>query len=148
MRGRKIAATTAGEASPMLTDRYELPLSISSAAARDAFVVGCDRLLTFYPGAIEAFDCALAADPGFALAHAGKAQVFMRQGNVAAAREALGAAKAAADGVTAREAGHIGFFDLVFSGREPDGCVFAFRVRVRGGDAAAVERLVHVHGDI
>ena len=46
-------------------------------------------LLTLYPGAIEAFDRAIAADPGFALAHAGKAQVLMREGNVVAARAAL-----------------------------------------------------------
>jgi hypothetical protein len=101
----------------VLTDRYELELSTPSAAACDAFVLGCDRALTLYPGAIEAFDHAIAADPGFALAHAAKAQVFMRQGNVAAAREALAAAKHAVDGVTPREAGHIAFFELVFAGR-------------------------------
>jgi tetratricopeptide (TPR) repeat protein len=104
----------------VLTDRYGLALSTLSAAARDAFVVGCDRALTLYPGAIEAFDCAIAADPGFALAYAGNAQVFLRQGNVAAAREALAAAKDVADGVTAREASHIAFFDLVFAGRTGD----------------------------
>jgi hypothetical protein len=49
--------------------------------------------LTFYPGAIEAFDRAIAADPSFSLAHAAKAQVLMREGNVIAARAALAAAK-------------------------------------------------------
>ena len=77
----------------MLADRYDLSLSTASAAARDAYVQGCDLALTFYPGAVEAFDRAIAADPGFALAHAGKAQVLMREGNVAAARAALAAAK-------------------------------------------------------
>ena len=48
----------------MLADRYDLPLSTSSAAARDAYVRGCDLALTFYPGAIPAVDRALAADPG------------------------------------------------------------------------------------
>ena len=75
----------------MLADRYDLPLSTASSAARDAYVEGCDLALTLYPGAIEAFDRAIAADPGFALAHAGKAQVLMREGNVAAARAALAA---------------------------------------------------------
>jgi hypothetical protein len=70
----------------MLTDRYGLPLSTASAAARDAHVEGCDLALTFYPGAAPAYDRAIAADPGFALAYAGKAQVLMREGNVAAAR--------------------------------------------------------------
>ena len=101
----------------MLADRYGLALSTPSAAARDAFVFGCDQALTLYPGAIVAFDRAIAADPDFALAHAGKAQVLLREGNVLAAREALAAAKGVAEGVTAREASHMAFFDLVFAGR-------------------------------
>jgi tetratricopeptide (TPR) repeat protein len=101
----------------MLTDRYELPLSTASTAARDDFVAGCDLALTLYPGAVEAFDRALAADPGFAMAHAGQAQVFMREGNVAAARAAQTKAKALAAALPAREASHIGFYDLVFAGR-------------------------------
>ncbi len=99
----------------MLADRYDLPVSTASAAARDAYVEGCELALTIYPGALECFERALAADPGLALAHAGRAQVFMREGNVTAAREAMAAAKAFAAGVTARESGHIRFFDLAFS---------------------------------
>src|ERR1700678_2906572 len=98
----------------MLTDRYDLPLSTTSSAARDAYVEGCGLLLTLYPGAVEAFDRAIAADPGFALAHAGKAQVLMREGKVAAAREALTEATSLAGGVPEREASHVAFFDLVF----------------------------------
>ena len=101
----------------MLADRYDLPVSTASAEARDAYVEGFELALTMYPGAVECFDRALAADPGFALAHAARAQVFMREGKAAAAREAMSAAKAAAAGVCAREAGHIRFFDLAFSGR-------------------------------
>jgi tetratricopeptide (TPR) repeat protein len=101
----------------MLTDRYGLALSTASAAARDAYVQASDRALTFYPGAAEAYDRAIAADPGFALAHAGKAQVLMRQGDIAASRAALATAKGAAAGLSEREASHIGFFDLVFAGR-------------------------------
>ena len=96
----------------MLADRYDLPLSTSSAAACDAYVQGYELALTLYPGAVEAFDRALDADPGFALPHVGKAQVLMREGKAVAARAALAAAKDAAAGVSAREAGHIGFFDL------------------------------------
>ena len=101
----------------MLADRYDLPLSTASTAARDAYVQGYDLALTLYPGAVEAFDRALAADPGFALPHAGKAQVLMREGKAAAAWEALAAARDAAAGLPARETGHIGFFDLAFAGR-------------------------------
>ena len=74
----------------MLADRFGLSLSTSSAAARDAYVDASERALTFYPGALPAYDSAIAAEPGFALAHAGKAQVLMREGNVAGARAALG----------------------------------------------------------
>src|SRR6202521_4197916 len=101
----------------MPADRYDLPLSTACAAARDAYVQGCDLALTLYPGAIEAFDRAIATDSGFALAHAGKAQVLMREGNVAAARAALAAAKDVASGLSAREASHIAYFDLAFAGR-------------------------------
>ena len=41
----------------------------------------------------------------------------MREGNVAAARAALTAAKDAATGLSEREASHIAFFDLLFAGR-------------------------------
>jgi tetratricopeptide (TPR) repeat protein len=101
----------------MLADRYDLALSTASAAARDAYVRGCDLALTFYPGAIEAFDRAIAADPSFSLAHAAKAQVLMREGNAAAARAALAAAKDLATGLSAREISHINYFDLAFAGR-------------------------------
>ena len=100
----------------MLKDRYGLSLSTASTDARDAYAEGCDLALTFYPGAAEAYDRAIAADPGFALAHTGRAQVLMRQGDVAAARVALGAAKDVATSLSEREASHIGFFDLVFAG--------------------------------
>src|SRR6202140_3988490 len=101
----------------MLKDGYGLGLSTSSADARDAYVEAADLALTFYPGAAEAYDRAIAVDPGFALAHAGKAQVLMRQGDLAAARVALGAAKEAATALSEREASHIRFFDLVFAGQ-------------------------------
>src|SRR5207249_10469659 len=79
-----------------------------------------------YPGAVEAYDRAIANDPGFALAHAGKAQVLMREGNVAAARAALSAAKEAATGLLEREASHVAFFDLVFGG-ETDAAIAALQ---------------------
>lgn len=101
----------------MLKDRYDLALTTASAAARDAYVEASGLALTFYPGALEAYDRAIAADSGFALAHAGKAQVLLRQGDVHAARAALAAARDLAAGVSEREASHIAFFDLVFAGQ-------------------------------
>jgi len=101
----------------MLTDRYGLGLSTKSTAARDAYVDASERALTFYPGALAAYDDAIAADPDFALAHAGKAQVLMREGNVADARAALVAAKELTAGLTEREASQIGIFDLGSTGQ-------------------------------
>ncbi len=100
----------------MLTDRYDLPLSTASSVARDAYVQGCDAKLTMYPGAIEAFDRAIAADPGFALAHAARAHVLLERGDAAAARESMAAANSLAAGLTAREASHIAFFNRLSVG--------------------------------
>ena len=104
----------------MMKDRYGLGLSTESADARDAYVEAADLALTFYPGAAEAYDRAIAADPRFALAHAGKAQMLARQGDVAAARRALAAAKEVGTRLSEREASHIAFFDLAFAGRTDD----------------------------
>src|SRR5689334_6113673 len=101
----------------MLTDRYDLALTTASAAARDAYVEASGLALTFYPGAIEAYDRAIAADPGFALAHAGKAQALLRQGDVAPARAALAAARERTSHASEREASHVALLDLVFAGR-------------------------------
>src|SRR5258707_8331565 len=100
----------------MLTDRYELPLSTASSAAREAYVQGCEAKLTMYPGAIEAFDRAIAADPGFALAHAARARQLLERGDAAAARASMAAANSLAAGLSAREASHIAFFDLLAAG--------------------------------
>ena len=101
----------------MFADRYDLAVSAASAAARDAYVQGCDLALTFYPGAIEAFERAIVADPSFSLAHAANAQVLMREGNVVGARAALATAKNLATGLSAREISHINYFDLAFAGQ-------------------------------
>src|SRR5438270_3356420 len=101
----------------MLADGFGLQLSTSSTGARDAYVDASERALTFYPGALAAYDSAIAADPRFALAHAGKAQVLMREGNVAGARTALVAAVELTAGLTEREASHIAIFDLGSSGQ-------------------------------
>ena len=100
----------------MLTDRYDLSLSTPSPAARDAYVEGCDLKLTAHPGAIELFDRAIAADPGFALAHAAKAHALLERGEGAAAQAAIAAAKSLTDGISEREVSHVGFFAVLLSG--------------------------------
>jgi hypothetical protein len=100
----------------VLKDRYDLPLSTASSAARDAYVAGCEAKLTMYPGAIAALDRAIAADPGFALPHAARAHVLLERGDAPAARGSIAAAKSLATGLSAREASHIAFFDLLVAG--------------------------------
>src|SRR5216684_3343758 len=100
----------------MLMDRYELALSTASSPARDAYVAGCEAKLTMHPGAIEGFDRAIAADPGFALAHAARANALLERGDAAAARGSMAAANSLAAGLSAREASHIAFFDLLSTG--------------------------------
>ena len=55
----------------MPTDRYGLPLTVASEAAAAAYRDGIDLLLAAWPGAADHLDRAIAADPEFALAHAG-----------------------------------------------------------------------------
>jgi tetratricopeptide (TPR) repeat protein len=98
------------------TDRYDLPLSTASSAARDAYVAGCEAKLTMYPGAIEGFDRAIAADPGFALAHAARAHLLLERGDAAAAQASMAAANSLKPGLSAREASHIAFFGLIVAG--------------------------------
>jgi len=97
----------------MLTDRYGLFLSTTSTAARDAYAEGCEAKLTMYPGAIEAFDCAIAADPDFALAHAARAHALLERGDAAAARASMAAADSLTAGLSAREASHVAFVGLL-----------------------------------
>jgi Tfp pilus assembly protein PilF len=100
----------------MLTDRYGLLLSTTSSTARDAYVAGCEAKLTMYPGAIEAFDRAIAADPPFALAHAARAHALLERGDAAAARASMASANSLIAGLSAREASHIEFFRLLVAG--------------------------------
>jgi Tfp pilus assembly protein PilF len=100
----------------MLTDRYDLPLSTTSSGARDAYVEGCAAKLTMYPGAIAAFDRAITADPGFALAHTARAHALLERGDAIAAREGMAAANALTAGLAPREASHIAYFTLLVAG--------------------------------
>src|SRR5205807_9033550 len=100
----------------MRADRYGLLLSTTSPAARDAYVKGCEAKLTMYPGAIEAFDHAIAADPGFALAHAARAHALLERGDAGAARASMAAANSLTAGLSAREANHVAFFGLLVAG--------------------------------
>ena len=97
----------------MQTDRYGVAVSTASTAARDAYVEAVDLLLTVYPGATEAFDRAVAADPGFALAHIGKARARQLAGDLAAMRDSLATAQTLCDGGPARNRSQIEGFTVL-----------------------------------
>ena len=113
----------------MLTDRYGLGLSTSSPAARDAYVEGCDLVLTLYPGAAAAFDRAILADPGFALAHAGRARALQIGSDIPGAQAAIAAAQTLVDGLPERDASHVQVFGLLVSGK-PDAALATVRKHV------------------
>lgn len=105
----------------MLKDRYDNPISTSSATARDLYVSAVDKLLEGAPGITEAFDAVVAEDPGFVLGRAGLARAHHATGNVAKAREIIGEVRQMANGITEREAGHINVFDLLANGKTKEG---------------------------
>lgn len=112
-----------------LTDRYGLGVSTTVVAARDAYVEGVDLLLTVFPGAAAAFDRAIAADPGFALAHAGKGRALQLAGDLAGMRESLATALSLSDAGSARERSHIEIFRHLFAG-QPVAALAALRAHV------------------
>ncbi|MGD9617040.1 MAG: tetratricopeptide repeat protein [Alphaproteobacteria bacterium] len=101
----------------MLADDYGNPLTTTSSAARDAYVAGYRLLFMTWPGADTEFARATEADPGFALAYLGSAQVAAMWGNGPAMQAALAAAKTAAVRLSDREASHLGVFETLFAGR-------------------------------
>ena len=101
----------------MLTDRYGLPVSTSSDEARDAYVAGCDCVLSAEYGAEANLARALEADPGFALAHAAFARARFVVGDMAGARDSAARARELAEGATPRERGHVNALCLPLEGK-------------------------------
>ena len=104
----------------MLEDRYGLPLSITSAAARDAYVVGVDAILSATGDALGPLNKALELEPGFALALSAKARFLQVSGDARGAREAGAQAMDMAASASDRERSHANIFNLLTSGRGPD----------------------------
>jgi Tfp pilus assembly protein PilF len=104
----------------MLTDRYGLPLTTTSQAARDAYVAGTDCMLAGIAGVQENLERAVAIDPDFALAHVALARSLFLRTEVAPARAAAARARALAVNTTPREQGHVDALALAVEGRVPD----------------------------
>src|SRR6516165_7831196 len=99
-------------------DRYGLPLSTDSAEAADAYRDGFDLMLAAWPGAAEAFERAIAADPDFALAHIARARIHtFYQQSAAARQQAALARQHVAHRATAREQSHVETLALAVEGQ-------------------------------
>ncbi len=104
----------------MLEDRYGNTLSTTSQVARDAYVSGLDSTLSATGGSRRQFEAAIEADPSFALAHIALArhhQVWGNRDGVAAPLQSA----LACTGLTEREAGHVGAFAALMSGKAHEG---------------------------
>jgi hypothetical protein len=101
----------------MPEDRYGNALTTSSPAARDAYVDGMDRLLSADAGIVAAFEKAVEADEGFALAHIALARTLQVQGRASEIKMPLERALKLALGTTTREQNHIGIFEQIMTGR-------------------------------
>ncbi|UFN48529.1 tetratricopeptide repeat protein [Roseomonas sp. OT10] len=99
-------------------DSRGLPLSTDSARAAGRYREGVDLMLSTWPGAAEALEEAVAADPDFALAHAARARAHAMRSEPAAARARIATAvELAARRGTERERSHVEILSLVLGGR-------------------------------
>lgn len=99
-------------------DRRGLPLSTTSDLAAERYRDGVDLLLAAWPGAAEALEEALAADPDFALAHAARARLHAIRAEPGKARERIAVAEEIVARLgTQRERSHVEVLALAVAGR-------------------------------
>lgn len=91
----------------MNRDRYDLPLTTASDRAAAHYRDGVDCMLSAWHGAEDAFDKAIAEDPGFALAHIGRARLHQLNMEGGKARAFAAQARELAGGATSREKSHV-----------------------------------------
>ncbi|MEL6451972.1 MAG: tetratricopeptide repeat protein [Pseudomonadota bacterium] len=128
-------------------DRHGNALTTASDQARDHYVRGVDLFLGGHYAAAEAFADATAADPTFALGHAGHARALMMQGQMPQAKAALAAAQAQAAACDSRERDHIAALARLLGGDAP-GARAAVRAHVRDHprDALVAQMCTNVFG--
>lgn len=102
-----------------MQDRYGNTLSTTSAAARDAYVEAVDLFLSAQAGVDTAFERAIAADPGFALAHVSLARFRQASGDGRGAKAAMAPVASLQAGLTGREAAHVDAFSKLIGGDGP-----------------------------
>ena len=99
-------------------DSRGLPLSTASDRAAERYREGVDLLLSAWPGAAEALEAAIAADPDFALPHAALARLHAIRGELPKAQARIASAQEiVARRGTEREASHVEILSLAINGQ-------------------------------
>lgn len=102
-------------------DSYGLALSTISDAAAAHYREGVALMLSAWPGAAEALDAAIAADPDFVLAHAARARLHAVRSELAQARARIAVAEEKlASARTEREASHVHTLSLAIHGKSQE----------------------------
>jgi hypothetical protein len=102
-------------------DSRGLPLSTTSERAAERYRDGVDLLLSAWPGAAEALEEAIAADPDFALAHAARARLHAIRAELAKAQALIATAETVvARRGTERERSHVEVLSLAINGRSAE----------------------------
>jgi tetratricopeptide (TPR) repeat protein len=97
-------------------DRYGLQISTKSEVAAAAYRDGIDSILAAWPNALPLIDCAIAADPEFALAYAAKARSLQILGRMSESQNNMAKALEFSETATQREQAHIHVIALLLSG--------------------------------
>jgi hypothetical protein len=99
-------------------DLYGLPVSTPSDAAARAYRRGIELMLSGWPGAAEALDLAIEADPDFALAHAARSRMHLIYADIPSAQQKAAAARLLVErNGTAREKSHVEILALTTQGQ-------------------------------
>ncbi len=104
----------------MLKDAYENALSTQSTNALDYYDQGVRKFLGAESGVISAFESALEADEGFALAHIGLAREMQLRAQPDKVRLYLARARELASGLSPRERSHIHISGLLLEGKSTE----------------------------
>src|SRR5262249_43443996 len=99
-------------------DRRGLSLSTNSDLAAERYRDGVDLLLSAWPGAAELLEEAVAADPGFALAHAARARLHAIRADPVEARARIAdAMEIVSRQGSERERSHVEILSLAIHGQ-------------------------------
>lgn len=99
-------------------DARGLPLSTDVEEAAARYRAGVDQLLSLWQDTGDLLDAAIAADPGFALAHAARARFAAIRADLPTARRCIAAAEAAvAARGSERERSHVAILAMLIAGQ-------------------------------